>query len=231
MARVQKVPTASFSPYYGCAIMLMAVLTFGGILAWSWHVLVTQDKVIASLTVDDPETLPRTSLADPARAALEQRLNTFAEAARAGQTAELTLSLEELNALLVLAPDTGYGSYAGLLHFEKTDPANSRLVARISLPMNRLKFWEGRKRYLNGQAGFLVHVHAEGVDAKILDVTVPGKEVPEGFIVGLEIWTWVAPYRKLEPLGSVLKAIRQARVTDTGLWLSTAAPAPVPAAP
>lgn len=226
MASVQKVPTASFSPYYGCAIMLMAVLTFGGILAWSWHVLVTQDKVIASLTVDDPETLPRTALAEPARQALEQRLKGFADAARAGQTAELALSLEELNALLVLAPDTGYGSYAGLLHFEKTDPANSRLVARISLPMNRLKFWEGRKRYLNGHAGFFVHVHAEGVDAKIVDVTVPGREVPEGFIIGLEIWTWVAPYRKLEPLGSVLKAVRQARVTDTGLLLSTAAPAP-----
>lgn len=225
MARVQKVPTAPFSPYYGCAIMLMAVLTFGGILAWSWYALVTQDKVIASLTVDDPDTLPSTPLAEPARAALEQRLTTFADAARNGQAAELALSLEELNALLVLAPDTGYGSYAGLLHFEKTDPANSRLVARIALPMNRIKFWEGRKRYLNGHAGFLVHVHAEGVDAKIIDVEVPGREVPEGFIVGLEIWTWLAPYRSLEPIGSVLKAVRQARVTDAGLVLSTTAPA------
>ncbi len=225
MARVQKVPTASFSPYYGCAIMLMAVLTFGGIIAWSWYALVTQDKVIASLTVDDPDTLPSTTLAEAAQAALEQRLATFAEAARNGRAAELALSLEELNALLVLAPDTGYGSYAGLLHFEKTDPANSRLVARIALPMNRIKFWEGRKRYLNGQAGFLVHVHAEGVDAKIIDVEVPGKEVPEGFIVGLEIWTWLAPYRSLEPIGSVLKAVRQARVTDAGLLLSTAEPA------
>ena len=225
MARVQKVPTASFSPYYGCAIMLMAVLTFGGIIAWSWYALVTQDKVIASLTVDDPDTLPSTTLAEAAQAALEQRLAIFAEAARNGRAAELALSLEELNALLVLAPDTGYGSYAGLLHFEKTDPANSRLVARIALPMNRIKFWEGRKRYLNGQAGFLVHVHAEGVDAKIIDVEVPGKEVPEGFIVGLEIWTWLAPYRSLEPIGSVLKAVRQARVTDAGLLLSTAEPA------
>jgi hypothetical protein len=225
MARVQKVPTAPFSPYYGCAIMLMAVFIFGGIIAWSWYALVTQDKVIASLTVDDPEPLPRTALDEPARTALEQRLKTFANAAQAGQAAELALSLEELNTLLVLAPDTGYGSYAGLLHFEKTDPGNNRLVARISLPMNHIKFWEDRKRYLNGHAGFNIHVHAEGVDAKIVDVEIPGKEVPEGFIVGLEIWTWLAPYRNLEPIGSVLKAVRQAQVTDTGLTLSTTAPA------
>ena len=100
MASVQKVPTASFSPYYGCAIMLMAVLTFGGILAWSWHVLVTQDKVIASLTVDDPETLPRNALAEPARQALVQRLKGFADGALSGQSTELDLTLEELNALL-----------------------------------------------------------------------------------------------------------------------------------
>lgn len=225
MARIQKVPTAPFSPYYGCAIMLLAILTFGGILGWSYYSLITQDKVISTLTVDDPVELPRTTLPEPARAALEAKLDTFAQAASAGQPAELTLSIEELNALLLIAPDTGYGSYAGMLHFEGADPANSRLTARICLPMNRLKFWENKKRYLIGTAGFFIHVHQEGVDAKVMDVQVPGKEVPEGFIVGMEIWTWVAPYRKLEPLGTVLKAIRTARVTDTGLHLSTTAPA------
>lgn len=225
MARVEKIPTAPFSPYYGCLIMFMAAFVFGGIIAWSYYSLITQDKVISSLTVDDPVELPQSTLAGPARVALEEKLATFSQAATGGQPAEISLNLEELNALLVMAPDTGYGSYAGMMHFEGTDPTQSRLFARICLPMNRIKFWEDKKRYLIGSAGFFIHVHEEGVDAKVASVEVPGKEVPEGFIVGMEIWTWLAPYRKLEPIGSVLKSIRTARVTETGVTLSTAAPA------
>jgi len=221
MARVQKVPTAPFSPYYGCAIMLMAVLTFGGIIAWSAYSLLTQDKVIASLTGEHPVALPDKTLAAPARAALEGRLSEFTKAVSAGRSAELRLSLPELNALLVLAPDTGYGSYAEMLHFEKTDPAKNLLIARACLPMNRIKFWEGKKRYLIGGLGFHMHIHAEGVDAKVVEVEVPGKAVPEGFIVGMEIWTWLAPYRGIEPSGTVLKAIRSVKVTADGLTLST----------
>jgi hypothetical protein len=52
-----------------------------------------------------------------------------------------------------------------------------------------------------------------------MDVSVPGKEVPEGFIVGMEIWTWLVPYRKLESIGIVLKVIRSARVIEAGVVL------------
>lgn len=225
MPRVEKIPTAPFSPYYGCLIMLMAALVFGGIIGWSYYALITQDKVISTLTVDEPVELPQMTLEQAARSALEEKLSAFSQAVTTGQPAELSLSIEELNALLLLAPDTGYGSYSGMLHFEGTESAKSRLIARICLPMNRIKFWEDKKRYLIGTAGFFIHVHEEGVDAKVMDVSVPGKEVPEGFIVGMEIWTWLAPYRKLEPIGTVLKAIRSARVTEAGVVLSTSAPA------
>lgn len=58
MSNVQKVPTAGFSPYYGCAIMIMAVLIFGGILGWSAFSLFTQDKAIGLITQPEPVKLP-----------------------------------------------------------------------------------------------------------------------------------------------------------------------------
>lgn len=221
MARFQKVPSAPFSPYYGCAIMIMAILIFGGIIGWSAYSLLTQDKEIAKITVDDPIKLPPVDLSPEARTALEKRLTDFATAAQSGQPAELALSIADLNGLISIAPDTGYGSYADLVRIESTLPEKDALISQACLPMNRLKFWEGKKRYLIGQVIFYVHVHEEGVDAKVVDVKVPGKQVPDGFITGMEIWTWLAPYRKMEPLGSILKAIRKAKVTPEGVILST----------
>ncbi len=223
MARIQKVPTGEFSPFYGCAIMSMAALTFGGIIAWSAYSLITQDKAIAVFTVDEPARMAAIDLSADMKSALEKRLSDFATAAKAGQTAELTLSIAELNALLMLAPDSGYGSYTELLRFEKADPTKNTLSGQVSLPMNRIKFWENKKRYLNGEITFLIYVHAEGIDAKVVDVKVPGKTVAEGFVAGMEIWPWVAPYRKIEPLGTVLKLIKKATVTADGVTLSTKA--------
>jgi hypothetical protein len=222
MARIQKVPTAPFSPFYGCTIMIIAILIFGGIVTWSVYSLLTQDKQIALFTQDDPVTLAPAKLADEQQAGLLQRLTAFGQAIQAGQAASLRLSLPELNALPELAPKTDYGSYAGMVLLEKTDPAKNTLSGKICLPLNRLKFWEGKKRYLIGDATFLAEVNTEGVDAKVVDVKVPGKEVPEGFVSGMEIWTLLAPYRKSEPLGAILKGIQKVEVTTDGLILSSA---------
>ena len=221
MARIQKVPTGTFSPYYGCAIMLAAIFIFGGIVAWSIYSLVTQDKYIAAITVDEPVALPPVTLTPEQKAQLQTRLTAFGDAAKNRQAATLSLTVPEINALITMAPDTGYGTYADMVRIVRTEPAKNTLVAQICLPLNRIKFWEDKKRYLIGEATFQVLIFGEGVDAKVVDVNVPGKEVPEGFITGMEIWTFLAPYRKLEPLGTVLKAATKAQVTPEGVVLAT----------
>lgn len=221
MSNVQKVPTAGFSPYYGCAIMIMAVLIFGGILGWSAFSLFSQDKAIGLITQPEPVKLPPIDLSADARAALEKKLAAFAAAVNAGQKGELTLTLAELNGLLLLAPDSGYGTYTDLIRFTGADAAKNTLTASACLPMNNIKFWEDKKRYLIGSLTFNIHTHLEGVDAKVVDVKVPGKDVPEGFIGGMEIWPWIAPYRNVAAVGPYLKAIQKATVTAEGLSLST----------
>lgn len=219
MARLQKVPTAAFSPYYGCAIMLAAVLVFGGMVGWGIFSYFVQDKTIAAMTVNEPIKLPPAALTPEAQSAFDKRLANFGAAATAGQPAELTLSLAELNALLVMAPDTGSGTYAEKLRFHSTDPAKKTLTAQACLPMNK-KFWEDGMRYLIGEVTFEVYVHDAGPDARVVDVKVPGKTVEPGLINNMGIWPWVAPYQS-GPLGTVLKNIREAEVTADGLILRT----------
>jgi hypothetical protein len=221
MARIQKTPTGEFSPFYGCTIMFLAALVFGGIIAFSAYSLFSQDKAIAAFTVDAPVKLPAVEISAEARTALVKRLTDFAEAAKTGQVAELSLTAAELNAVVLMAPDSGYGTYTDLVRFETTDPAKNTVSGQISLPMNNIKFWENKKRYCNGTATFLLYVHEEGIDAKVVDMKVPGKPVADGFISGMEIWPWVAPYRKIEPLGTVLKAIKKVTVTADGVTFST----------
>ena len=220
MARIQKIPTGEFSPFYGCAIMSLAALTFGGIIAFSAYSLFSQDKAIAVFASDTPIKLPPIELSPEARAALEKKLTDFASTAKTGQPAELTLSISDLNALILIAPDTGYGTYTDLVRLESFDPKKSTVSGQVSLPMNNVKFWENKKRYLNGQITFHLYIHAEGIDAKVVDVKVPGKEVAEGFITGMEIWPWVAPYRKVEPVGATLKAIQKVTVTAEAVTFS-----------
>ncbi|MCA1962520.1 MAG: hypothetical protein LDL31_01085 [Prosthecobacter sp.] len=221
MAKIEKIPTAEFNPFYGCFIMSMAVLVFLGIIGWSAWSLISQDRAISVFAEDAPVVLPPISLSEAERKTLETKLATFAAEARAGGKASLSLSLAELNGLLLLAPDSGYGSYRDMVRFEKLNPAKNRVEGRVSLPLNRIKFWEGKKRYLNGTAELEVFTHNLGVDARVADVKVPGREVAEGFISGMGAWTWLAPYQKMEVIGPVLSAIKKATVTEDELLLET----------
>jgi hypothetical protein len=221
MARVEKVPTSDFNPFYGCFIMIMAVLVFGGIIGWSAWSLFSQDKAIALFAEDQPRKFEPVELKPEERAALVRRLEEFASSAKGGQKAQLRLSVEDLNRLLVLAPDSGYGSYLDMVRFERIDPARSQVLGRVSLPMNHIKFWEDRKRYLNGEAGFLVFLHDKGVDVKVVDVKVPGKEVAAGFIDGMGLWTWLSPYQKMETIAQHLLLVKKVTLTPEAVVLES----------
>ena len=222
MSRTQQVPTAPFNPVYGCVIMLAAVLMFVGIIVWSGYTYFVQDRAIGAVTVEQPVELPADSLPLEEMDALKTRLAEFKAAALAGQPAELTLSLPELNALLAMAPDEGGGSYAGKLLFFKTDAAKNHLIAKSSLPLNK-KFWEKGVRYLVGEISFVIYVEQAGPDAKIVDIAVPGKTIEPGLVLDMGRWPWMGPYQKGE-LGEVLKRILTAQVSGDAITLRTRNP-------
>lgn len=220
MTPITKEPTGSYSPFYGCAIIAMAAMIFGGIIAWSAYSFLKQDSEIAKFTVDQPAPLLRQALSVPDQAALKTKLSAFAEQALAGKPATLTLSLVELNTLTELAPDTGYGNYKDMIAFKALKPGDT-LMADVCLPFNA-KFWENKKRYAIGEAAFVLDITKDtGPDLHVTSLSVPGKPVSEGFIQTLSFSRWLTPYQKLPALAPVMKAIKKATVTADGVVLST----------
>jgi hypothetical protein len=220
MAQLTKQPTSTYNPFFGCAIMSMAAIMFIGIVAWSLYSLLKQDSEIAKFTVEQAVPLSNPVLSDDARNALLIRAKAFADAAQANKPATLELSIIDVNALIDAAPDSGYGSFRNMVVFTSTKPADNSLTANVCLPLNKARFWEG-KRYAVGEALFKLEQSAEGPDVRLTSLNVPGKVVSEGFIGAFAGWRWVTPYQKIEPVGSVLKGIKNITVTSTGLTLST----------
>lgn len=220
MSKLVKQPTAPFNPFYGCAIMFMVVAMGVGGIWWIYHVGKTMDEAISQFTVDHP-VKPVAVKPDAAGvAALKTRVEAFAKDARASKVATLALSIPELNALVELAPDSGYGNFSDILAFQSVK-AGGPLMAEVCLPMNKNPL-VGGKRYAIGQAAFQVEIVNEtGPDLKLTALEVPGKTVLPEFVQLFSSYSLLAPYHKLEALAPVMKAIKLVKMTDTGVELST----------
>lgn len=218
MAKIEKIPTGEFHSGYGCVIMSAVIGVFGFIVWWSfWHVPSTLNTAIAAVAQEVPAKLPEI----PAVPDLEKKLTDFAATVNAGKAATLKLSAAELNALLVLAPDGGSGTYKDMLRVKALDAAKNVIITDASLPMNTAKFWEDKKRYLVGEIDFQLEMTAVGPDAKVSAVRVPGKTLPEGMVQGMQMYGYLGPYQSHPTIGPVLKAIKQAKIETDGLLLNT----------
>lgn len=221
MSRPIKEPVSGFSPYYGCVIIAAAAAIFFGIIAWSAYTLFRQDAEIDQFTVSSAALPPRVELSNEAAEALKTKTKSLQQAISSGKPGNIDLNMAELNALVQQAPDLGNGSYAEIVRFTGTNPEKNLLLADIALPLNPLPFSGKPKRYLVGKASFQVEVNSEGPDARIIDIQVPDKTIPAGFIESQQAWTWITPYHQDPTLSASLKALRSARVTADGLSLST----------
>lgn len=217
MSKIQKVPTGEFHSGYGCIIMAAVVGVFGFIVWWGYYTLVTMDAAIAVISQTAPAKLPEVSAVPE----LPQKLTDFAALVNASKPANLKLSVADLNALLLLTPDGGNGTYKDMLRVKALDPAKQVLVTDASLPMNTAKFWEDTKRYLVGEVDFTLEMTELGPDAKVSAVRVPGKTVPEEMVKGMAMYGYLGPYQNHATLGPVLKAIKSFKVEADGVVLST----------
>lgn len=217
MAKIEKIPTAEFHSGYGCIIVAAAAAVFGFIIWWAWYSLQTMDREIGLLTQPQPAKLAEVAPVPE----LTQKLADFAAAATAGKPATLKLSVAELNALIVTAPDAGNGTYKEMVRVKSLDTEKKVIVTDANLPMNTAKFWEPTKRYLVGEVDFNIEMTTEGPDAKVHAVRIPGKTVPEGMLQGMQMYGYMGPYQTHPQLGSVIKTIKKATIEADGVLLST----------
>lgn len=218
MAKIVKTPTGEFHSGYGCIIMTAAVGVFSFLAWWMfYYVPITLDKEIAAISQDTPATLPQIAPVT----GLQEKLAAFAKAASAGTPATLTLSIPELNALLLLTPDAATGGYKDMLRVRGLDAEKSLILTDASLPMNTARFWEEKKRYLVGQIDFLTEKTALGPDIKVVAVRVPDKKVPEEMIKGMQMYGYFGPYHNDATLGPIFKAIREFKVQPDSIVITT----------
>lgn len=217
MAKIEKTPTGEFHSGYGCVIMAAAAAVFGFIIWWAYYSFQTMDKEFALVAQDQPAKLAEA----PAPPDLPGKLASFSAAVSAGTSAVLKLSLADINALIVTAPDAGNGTYKDMLRVKSLNPAANVVVTDCSLPMNTARITEGTKRYLVGEMDFLLTITEAGPDATVQAVRVPGKTLPEGMVKGYQMYGFLGPYQTHPTIGPIFKAVKQIKVEADGVLLST----------
>ena len=197
--RTMKEPTSTSSPYYGCAILLIAVLTFGGSAFWMFiYTPLMQNREIEQFTVNDPPPLPAPAATEADVQVLRGKLETFSSLALKGKPVTLTLTPADLNTLIGLAGEAGIVDYRGMVHFREFHAGAKSIEADIRWKMNHLPLVKAADRFLAGRAVFKPVVENGALELRIESVEVPGKQVSEGFLKQLHNWPWLNA-AKLKP--------------------------------
>jgi hypothetical protein len=198
MSQAKKEPTGPFNPLYGCAILLIVICTFGGIVTWVLYSGYRQDKEIGMFTVENATPLPTPETSEEQKAALLTKLDSFTDASANGKHVPLLLSVEELNTLLVVSGEREVADYRGIVRFTRIDPEAKLLFTDLVWQINRLPFSDAPDRFLVGEGGFKLVIEKNALDVYIETLAVPGKPVSEGFLRNLKAWPWLN-LAKLKP--------------------------------
>jgi len=161
----------------GCYIFLLGAALLVGAGIWGVYTFLRQADELKAFTDTEPSPMVVETPSAGAVEALRLRLSAFAEAGAGGKPAELVLTSEDLNTLLAGFPRLS--EVKPLLQVRRLGP-DATFTADVRFPMNALP---GHRRYLNGEMDGRFGLHPEaGLFVSVLDVRVPGRPVPPGFI-------------------------------------------------
>jgi hypothetical protein len=228
-AKVQKVPTGNFHPCYGCAILILAFLVFGGLVTWTLYSGWEQDRQISTFSETSPKP---TQLATPTteeKDLLKARLAEFSSASKTGP-AKLTMTVSDLNTLLILSldvsdiPQLKEAKYPGMVWFTAMDEKAQMIKADVCLTLHGLPFI-GHEKYLVAHAAFKPEIGNTGLEFHIDNVEVPGKTVPEGFMFQMRTLPWLNLVKLKPEFADLLKRVTSAQVTPEGALVLEAKPA------
>lgn len=230
MPQVEKVPTATTNPFYGCAIFIILASIMGGMVTWVVYSGLRQSKEIDAFTEIGAQPLPPLEISTEAKAALEQKLSSFTQAALNDKQVTLTLTPAEVNGLIVLASEKDIADYQGMVNITGFNSNDQTVLADVCWPLNNLPFSDKTtKRYLVGKGAFSPTMETNGFDIKIHDIQVPGKTVSQGFLGSLQMWPWLNLAKLNTDVAETLKRVKTYGFSKDGtvffLEANTAPPA------
>jgi hypothetical protein len=228
MAKLQKVPTSSYHPGYGCAIFMIAILTFAGMAVWVIYAGKEQDRQISLFTIEGAPPLESPKPTAEEKTALKSRLADFSKTMASGQTARLSLSLKDLNALITLCGEAGLLDDRGSLLFTGMDAAKQELQADLHWQLNSFPFTleERKPRFLMGKAIVKPTVEGGAFELHIMDVAVPGKTVSEGFMHNLAQLPLLGVLRAKPETAPTLASISSFQITPENTLVLEGKPLP-----
>lgn len=170
-------PGRGVSALPGCYIFLLGAALLVGAGIWGVYTFLRQADELKAFTDTQPSPLAVDSPPAGAVDALRGRLVAFADAGAAGKSAELVLTREDLNIMLAGFPRLA--DVRSLVRVRQLGP-DATFTADVRFPMNALP---GHRRYLNGEMDGRFGLHPEaGLFVSVIDVRVPGRKVPAGFL-------------------------------------------------
>ncbi len=125
----------------GCAMAIVIFLLLGGAVFWgAWSTF----NGIKSMTVTQAKPIPASNATEAdAQAALE-KVKAFNTTFAAGQEAKISLSANELNALIAR-----YEPWSALRGRVYTTIEGDKIAAQVSLPLNQIRLFQDR--FFNGE--------------------------------------------------------------------------------
>jgi hypothetical protein len=174
---------ATRSPLPGCVVVVLALLGFAGLAAWTLWQGVRQDRAITGFTRPEPVLLPVAALDAAAADELHARIRGFTAALDEGRRAELALDAAALNHLV--ASENSLAELRAQLHV--TDITAGEIRTQICYPLNPPP-WRDGKRYLVGTLALRPVLDQGNAALTVASLSVPGQELPAWFTSQFQLY-------------------------------------------
>lgn len=194
--------------FYGCVagLVLLFMVIAGGLLGLHYA-----KKMLIDFTDAAPATLPQVQLPQDKLDALQQRVELFRDAVRAGKPPAEPLSLtpDEINALIATDPDLR--SLKGKVYVSLV---GDQIKGQVSVPMEQVGLPLFKSRYLNGQGTFSLSMHRSRLRLTVMSFVVKNRKVPEVYMEQIRKYNFADPLNE-DPRGrAALDHLQEIKVQD-----------------
>jgi hypothetical protein len=190
--------------FYGCITCVVLLLLSIGALLIGIHYV---KKVINRYTETQPMELPTVQMPQDQVNKLKQRFEAFEAAVREHRpTQSLTLSADEINALIANGPEQQALKGKFYISLE-----GEQLKGQVSFPLEQVGL---KGRYLNGSATFNMSLHDGVFVVSPRTLVVKGKPVPEMYMAKFRQANLAASVTNEPKAVAVLQGLEDIQIKD-----------------
>jgi hypothetical protein len=202
--------------FYGCLVAaILALITIIAVAIGMFFLYRFTTRIVEQYTDTAPMALPRPNLDEVQVQTLKQRVESFKKAAENGQDATLTLTGDELTALL--QSDEDFKDRVAVT------VEGDKLKGQVSLPFD---FPGLGRRYFNGSATFKASLENGVLIVTVDQAEVKGQPVPENVMEHLRKENLARDAYKNEEKARVLRRLKSLQIKDGTIIIQSRAKSP-----